>query len=80
MHPGGTSCQRHIESIVDEERHRQRGHQPPGQCQQLAVRCLLEPQLHRGDAPGDRRGRDGHRVAHSQEGVVGHQQETEGGG
>ncbi len=69
-----------VEPVVDEDRDRQERHEVSGEREQVAIGGVLEPELNGGDAPRDGGARHGDRVARAQQGVVGHEQETEGGG
>jgi hypothetical protein len=77
---GRASREGNVEPIVHEDRDRKQCHQMAGQGEQLAVGGVLEPQLDGGDAARHGGARHGDRIACAQEGVVGHEQETEGGG
>lgn len=80
MDTGGASEEGDVDPVVHEERHRQGLHQSSCQGQEFDVRGLLEAELHRGHATGHGGQRDGHWIAGAEEGVVGDEQETEGGG
>ncbi len=78
--PGCAGREGNVEAIVDEDGNREERHQVAREGEQVAVRGLLESQLQRRDPAGHGVAGDRDRVARPEQEVVGHQQETEGGG
>jgi len=77
VHTRRANGERHVEPVVEEERHRERLAQRArcrGECSGIGV---LEAELHGGDAPPLGREAELHEVAAAEEGVVGDQHESE---
>ncbi len=79
MRSRGTGRNRHVDTIVDENRHGQLRDQLPREVMEHTIRRLLEPQLDRRHATAHRRCAERHDIAIGQEEIVGHQQKPEGG-
>ncbi len=80
VHPGRAGEHRHVESIVDEDRHRQVVDQPARQRQQPAIGQGLGAELHRGDAACHRLPTTRQRIPAGEQAIVGDQEEAEGRG
>lgn len=77
MDPRCSGRERDIESVVDENRHRETLHQGLRQRTQLPVARALQSQLDRTHPAADGGQADGQNIAALKGGVVGDQQETE---
>lgn len=79
MDAGGTRRESHVEPVVHQNRNRHRLDQSPGDFYELTRGGLLQAKLHTANTPANRGG--GHRadVAGTEQGIVGHQQEAQGG-
>lgn len=80
MDAGGPGCEGDVESVIQHEWHGERRDHAPRDRQQLSVRNLLEPQLHRGDTTRDRGLRHDKWVTSRKQRVVSDEQEAEDGG
>lgn len=78
VYAGRTGRESDIESVVDQDRHRQRPDQLSGNLEQLGVTHRLEPQLDRRHAALDRRLAGGDQRPETDQTIVGDQQQSQG--
>ena len=69
----GSRGDRHVQSVIDQDRDIERGHQSSGSGGQFAWRGPFEPKLNAGDSPADRRATELHKIPALDQTVIGHQ-------
>ena len=79
MNPGRSGREGDIQPVVDQDRHRQRCNEGPGDLNQLSRGRPLQTELQGGDPALDRPPRQIQQIAAGEPSIIGHQHEAEQG-